>query len=355
MTPFTYISTPVRVIFGSGTRLKLADEIRLLGASRALFLSTPQQAEAAKALAREVGALAAGVFTGAAMHTPVDVTEAAVGYVEEIKADCVVAMGGGSTIGLGKAIAFRTDLPQIVVPTTYAGSEVTSILGQTERAAKTTIRSPRVLPEVIIYDVDLTMTLPGSLTSVSGMNAIAHAVEALYAVDRNPIISILAEEGIRSLAHALPALHRNPGDGDARASALCGAWLCGTCLNAVQMGLHHKLCHTLGGSFGLPHAETHTVILPHAVQYNAAAAPVAMQAIARALKVQDAAQGLFDLVQQLDAPRSLETLGMKHDDLDRAAEIAVRVPYVNPEPISGPAIRDLLESAFHGRRPKASH
>ena len=199
-----------------------------------------------------------------------------------------MAIGGGSTTGLGKAIALRTDLPQIVLPTSYAGSEMTPVVGQTSGGIKTTQSSPKILPEIVIYDVDLTMTMPPKLSATSGINAIAHAVEALYARDRNPVISLMAQEGIRTLAQALPKICAQPDDRAARTDALYGAWLSGICLGAVGMALHHKLCHTLGGSFNLPHAETHTVILPHALAYNAPAAPDAMARIATALGVRDA-------------------------------------------------------------------
>lgn len=353
MDPFTYTAAPVRVVFGPGIRATLGDEVRRLGCRRALILSTqPQQLQAAS-LAAGLGDLAAGIFAGAAMHTPVEVTEEAVRRAASLEADCLVAVGGGSAIGLGKAIALRTGLPQIALPTTYAGSEATSILGQTEDGRKTTLRSPEVLPEVILYDVELTLTLPRHLTIVSGLNAIAHAVEALYAADRNPVTCALAEDGIRALGHALPWLGEDPLNDEARAEALYGAWLCGTCLNAVSMGLHHKLCHTLGGSFGLPHAETHAVILPHATRFNAPAAPEAMRRIARALGASDAAQGLADLARRLGAPTSLEDLGLRHEDLDRAADLAVEVPYPNPVPLTRSGIRRLLGDAFAGRRPAA--
>lgn len=351
MEPFVYNATAVRVVFGAGTRAALADELVRLGCRRALLLSTPQQEAAAQKLGEAIGPLFAGLFAGAVMHTPVEVSEAATARATALGADCVVALGGGSTIGLGKAVALRTDLPQIVVPTTYAGSEATSILGQTANGAKTTLRSPKVLPEVILYDVDLTLTLPARLTAVSGLNAIAHAGEALYAADRNPIVSMMAEQGIRSLASALPLLMAAPRDAQARADALYGAWLCGTCLNAVGMGLHHKLCHTLGGTFDLPHAETHTIILPHAARYNAPAAPDAMNRVARALGADDAAGGLFDLAERLGAPTALKSLGLKEADLDKAAALAVATPYPNPRPLTEPAIRALLDDAFHGVRP----
>ena len=277
---FVAKSAAVRVKFGPGARHSVADEIRALGTSRALVLSTPQQSETAMAFAEDLGELAAGVFTGAAMHTPVHVTEDAMAHVAEVQADCVVSLGGGSTTGLGKAIAYRTDLPQIVVPTTYAGSEATPILGQTEDGRKTTLTDPRVQPEVILYDAELVATLPVAMTVTSALNAIAHAAEALYARDRNPLSSVLATEGMRAFASALPKVINNPADLDARGETLYGAWLCGTVLGQVGMALHHKLCHTLGGSFDLPHAETHAIILPHAIAYNEAAAPDLLAPIA---------------------------------------------------------------------------
>ena len=212
---FTYTALPVRVVFGSGTLARVADEVRGLGCGRALVLSTPQQVKEAQLLAGRLGPVAAGVFAEAAMHTPVAVTERGLGRARELGVDCLVALGGGSTTGLGKAIALRTDLKQVVIPTTYAGSEATPIRGETEGGRKTTQRSLKVLPELIVYDVDLTLSLPAGLSVVSGMNAIAHAVEALYAEDANPVTSSLAEQGITALARALPAIVRDPRDDDA--------------------------------------------------------------------------------------------------------------------------------------------
>jgi maleylacetate reductase len=354
MQPFTYAGLPSKVIFGFGTLDQVADQIVAHGCSRALVLSTPQQIEAARALSQRLGPLSAGVFGEATMHTPVEVTARALDAVRAARADCTVALGGGSTTGLGKAIALRTDLLQIVAPTTYAGSEATPILGETKDGLKTTQRSAKILPEVIIYDVDLTLTLPVGLTVTSGMNAIAHAVEGLYTQDANPIVSLIAEEGIRALGKALPEIAQNPQDREARSDALYGAWACGVVLGSVGMALHHKLCHTLGGTFDLPHAETHTVVLPHAAAYNAASAPEAMARAARALGVTDTPRGLFDLARSLGAPTSLQALGMREADLDRAADIAVSNPYWNPRPIERGAIRALLDDAFFGRRPAAS-
>jgi maleylacetate reductase len=350
---FTYTGLPGRVVFGFGTVAQIPEELRKLGCRRALVLSTPEQQGSARTVAELLHELCAGTFTDATMHTPVEVTERAMAAVTEVKADCTVAVGGGSTTGLGKAIALRTGLPQIVVPTTYAGSEATPILGETEHGRKTTRRSMKVLPEVIVYDVDLTLTLPPSLSATSGINAIAHAVEALYTQDTNPVISMMAERGIEALARALPLIMKNPTGKAARSDSLFGAWLCGVCLGAVGMALHHKLCHTLGGSFNLPHAETHSVVLPHAVAYNAPSAPEAMTQAARALGCSSAAQGLFDLARSLGAPTSLEQIGMPESGIDRAADLAIASPYWNPRPIDRAGIRALLDDAFHGRRPRS--
>ncbi len=353
MDPFVYTARPARVIFGAGTLRQLPAEVERLGLQRVLVVSTAQQEQEGRDTARRIGGRAAAVFAGATMHTPVEVTEKAMTLVIAERIDGLVAVGGGSTTGLSKAIALRTDLPQIVAPTTYAGSEMTPILGETRDGVKATRKTAKVLPEVVIYDVDLTLSLPVALSSVSGMNAVAHAVEALYARDRNPIVSLMATEGIRALARALPRIVEAPADRQARSDALYGAWLCGTCLGAVGMALHHKLCHTLGGSFDLPHAETHTAVLPHATAYNAAAAPEAMRAIADALGADDAAQGLYDLARHLGATLALRTLGMSQDGIDRATDIAMANPYWNPRPLDRGAIRDLLARAHAGAPPRA--
>ena len=353
MEAFDYSALAGRVVFVSGTIARVAAEVEALGCSRAFVLSDPHHAAGAALRVRDVLAKrAVGLSTEAAMHTPVEVTGKVLRDVVQAQADCLVALGGGSTTGLGKALVLRTDLPQVVIPTTYAGSDATPILGQTEQGRKTTIRSAKVLPETIIYDVDLTLGLPARLSVVSGLNAIAHAVEALYAKDANPVTSMLAERGIAAIAHALPKIVRDGWDVSARSDALFGAWACGNCLGTVDMSLHHKLCHVLGGSFDLPHAETHAVILPHATAYNAQAAAGALDRVARVLGAESAAAGLFDLAAGLGAPTSLRDIGLAESKLDEAAGIAVASPYWNPRPIDQAGIRALLDDAFHGRRPQ---
>ena len=280
-------------------------------------------------------------------------TERALSQVLECSADCTISFGGGSSTGLGKAIALRTDLTQIAVPTTYAGSEVTPIIGETKDGVKVTQRTLKVLPEIVIYDVDFTVSLPQRLSVTSGTNAIAHAVEALYAEDRNPVISMMAEQAIGAMGRALPAIVANPKDREARAEALYGAWLCGVCLGSVGMALHHKLCHVIGGAFDLPHADTHTVILPYAMAYNAKAAPDADAAVARALGGSDGTSALVNLAERLGSPRSLKSLGMPEAGIDRAADLAVQNPYWNPRPIERAAVRALIAAAWAGDTPKA--
>lgn len=341
-----------RVLFGVDTIAALPDELARLAAKRALVISTPQQQVQAAQVQELLGDYAAAIFSGAAMHTPVEVTAKAMRIVEEKQIDCLVAIGGGSTTGLSKAIAYRTNLPQIVIATTYAGSEMTPILGQTEGGVKTTLKDQKVLPEVVIYDVRLTLTLPSAMSGTSGINAIAHAVEALYAENRNPSTSSMAEEGIARLARALPTIAGDPLNMAARTDALSGAALCGQCLASVGMALHHKLCHTLGGSFDLPHAETHAAVLPHAAAYNAKADPDAMHKIVRALGTEVAPTGLYELGHAVNAKMALRDLGLAESDLDRAADLAVQNPYWNPRPIEREAIRKLLQRAWAGSPPQ---
>jgi maleylacetate reductase len=352
MQAFVYETQPVRVIFGAGSLAQLPAEVARLGATRALLLASSSQREPAEQAAALLGRLVAGVHMGAVMHVPVEVAQAARAEAARLGADVYVAIGGGSTIGLAKAIALDTGLPIIAVPTTYAGSEMTPVWGLTENGAKRTGRDERVRPRAVLFDPALTLGLPPAVAGPSGMNALAHCVEALYAPDGNPVIALMAEEGARALAASLPLIVSSPENPEARSDALYGAWLAGAALGAVTLGLHHKICHTLGGSFNLPHAETHAVILPHAAAYNAAAAPEAMARTARALGVASAPDGLFDLARSLGAPASLRELGMREEDLGRAAELATQSPYANPEPVTREGVRRLLDDAFHGRRPE---
>ena len=351
MKSFVYDGQPARVIFGAGSVKHLAREIEALGARKALVLSTPEQRASAEMVAELLGARAVGVFDRAVMHVPIETARDAREVARTLGADCAVAIGGGSTTGLGKAIALDSGLPILAIPTTYAGSEMTPIYGITEAGMKKTGKDARVLPRVVIYDPELTLGLPVGMSITSGINAIAHAAEGLYAVDSNPIMDLMAKEGITAMGRALPAIKIVASDIAARSDAMYGAWLCGTVLGNVGMALHHKLCHTLGGSFNLPHAETHTIVLPHALAYNTAAAPEAMRVIAEALNGVSAAQAVFDLAKINGAPVALKDIGMREGDLDKACDIAMKNQYPNPRPLERHALRQLLQDAFEGRRP----
>lgn len=351
MNSFVYTGMPARVIFGSGTISSLPDEISRLGLSQVLILTTPSQSTAGLALQHRLGSIGTTLFTDATMHTPVEVTERALSIFHEIGADGIIAIGGGSTVGLSKALALRTDASQIVIPTTYAGSEMTSILGETIDGKKVTQKSLKVLPETVIYDVDHTLTLPVNLTVSSGINALAHAIEALYAEEANPVLSLLAEEGISRLTAALPIILDRPNDLSARTDALHGAWLCAICLGSGGVALHHKLCHVLGGSFDLPHAETHTVVLPHAIAYNAQSIPAAIEVLKRTVCLDDPIARLFDIAKQAGVPTSLRELGMQETGIDIAVKQALENPYYNPRKLEAAGLRGLIYAAWAGARP----
>lgn len=353
MRSFEYNGFPSRVIFGLGSIARLPAEVELIGAKRALVLSTPEQADTVGRVAASLGARVAGVFDKAVTHVPVEIAQEARRVASDLDADCFITVGGGSTTGLGKAIALTSSLPILAVPTTYAGSEMTTIYGITADGAKKTGRDVRVLPKTVVYDPQLTVSLPRTLSATSGMNAIAHSVEALYSHEGNPIISLMAEEGIRALAVALPQIAADPIDLEARGGALYGAWLCGVALNGAGMALHHKLCHVLGGSFDLPHAETHSIVLPHAMRYNRDAAPEAMRRIAAAIGAEDASQGIYDLEARLGVPMRLADIGMKKTDLEEAARIATERPYANPRKVEYEPLLALLRDAYDGRRPSS--
>lgn len=345
---FTFTQSAQRVRFAPGIRHEIGLEVERLGCRRAVVLSTPGKMEMAQQLAADIGAAYAGTIPLAEMHTPVGVTVQALAELDRLKGDCLVAIGGGSAIGLGKALALRTDLPQLVLPTTYAGSEATAVLGQTEAGRKTTLTDARVLAEVILYDAELVRSLPLETTVASALNAMAHAAEGLYARDGNPISTLLALEGLRAFKSALPKVRDNPSDLEARGETLYGAWLCGTVLGQVGMALHHKLCHVLGGSFGLPHAQTHAVMLPYTIGFNAVAAADRLGPILDIFGGTSVGQALQHFSMEVGGPKSLQYLGMAEADLERAADLALEAPYHNPRPLVREDLLALLRAAWSG-------
>jgi len=344
------------VVFGPGARAEVPAEVDRLGRQRVLLVADPYLPAVVEELVRALGARLAGHVGTVAQHVPIEVAADAIAQADKADADVLVSFGGGSATGLAKLVARERGLPIVAVPTTYAGSEMTPIWGQSENRRKTTGRDPRVLPRTAVYDPELTLGMPAGLTAVSGLNAIAHAVEALYAPDRSPLVSLLAEDAIRALAGALPGCVETPDDLAARTEALRGAWLAGLSLGNTTMGLHHKLCHVLGG-FGLPHGETHAAVLPYSVAYNAAAAPAAMRRVATALggPVADGAGaapgGLWRLGRQLGAPVSLVAAGFDCALTDDVVAQLLANPPANPRPVTAAGMRALLAAAAGGQVP----
>jgi len=335
----------VRVVFGAGALERLGTELDTLGPARVLLVTTARRDATIEKVLAELGHRLCGVCDLAAMHVPADRVQRAVAEVDRIRPDALLAVGGGSAVGLAKAISRRQPLPIVAVPTTYSGSEMTSIWGITTGDTKTTGRDPAVAPRLVIYDPVLTLSLPPHTSAASGMNAMAHAVEAMYARNASPIATAAGEEAIRTLAGALPAIVATPHDLPARTLALRGAHAAAMSLELAPMGLHHKLCHVLGG-FGLPHAATHAALLPHVVAFNAPAAPEAMARIAAALGANEAAAGLRALNDRLGLTMSLGTLGLNEADVERAAGAVGAATFPNPREATAGAVRQLLLDAL---------
>ena len=353
---FAVAPFPTRVLFGASALDRLSDLVDSLGAQRVLVLASAGRAELVERIRGLLGKRVVGVESRVAMHVPAPLAESVRADVAKLGADIVLAVGGGSSIGMAKAIALAGGPPSIAVPTTYSGSEMTPVWGLTRDGVKETGRDERVRMRAVLYDPTLTIDLPPRVSGPSALNAVAHCIEALYAPDVNPLVALAAVEGLRALAESAPRVVRVPTDLHSRTAALYGAWLAGLSLGASTMGLHHKLCHVLGGSFGLPHAETHAIVLPHAVAYNAAAAPDAMAAAARSLGGEgDVPTALYalatDVLTAADAPTSLRELGLRESDLDRVAQIAAATPYPNPRSVRADTLHALLERAYTGAPP----
>jgi maleylacetate reductase len=350
---FTYEVLPGRVVFGAGaSRKKLVEEITRLRGERVLLIATEREKELARELAGPLGDRLVGLFSEVRPHVPVEVAERAREAGRRARTDCLLSVGGGSTTGTAKAVALETGLPIVAVPTTYAGSEMTPVYGLTSSQRKRTGKSLKVLPKVVIYDPELTFSLPDFITGPSAMNALAHCVEAFYAPGANPVTSLIAEEGISALASGVPTAVSKPDDLEGRARTLYGAYLAGAAFAAAGGGIHHKICHVLGGAYDLPHAETHTAILPQAVAFNERAISEVMDRVARELGAESAATGIYDLAKSIGAPTALKDVGMKEENLNEAVTLILEeAPSDNPRPVDKDGIRKLLEDAYAGRRP----
>lgn len=341
-----------RVRFATGeAREQLAEEITALGVSRVMVIAAQPETDLSRTIA---GALPVVAWHHeVAMHVPVEVAERARAKAAESRADVVVSVGGGSTTGLAKAVGLNTGVPIVAVPTTYAGSEATNVWGLTEGAKKTTGVDERAMPRAIIYDAALTLSLPVEISVASGLNALAHCIDSLWAPNANPISSALAEAGIRALNEGLPKVAVDVTAIPGRELALQGAYLSAAAFSAAGSGLHHKICHVLGGRFNLPHAQTHAVVLPHVLGFNAPNAEEAQQRIARAFDADSAQRGLADLRRTLGAPSALRDYGMPESGLAEAVDDIVAVaPASNPTPVTPEGIAALLRAAWEGDEPQ---
>lgn len=345
-----------RVVFGNGTLHEVGPEVERLGGSRVMLIAGGHEAAYADQIAADLGDRVVSRFTDVVMHVPVEVARKAVDEAVAAQADVLVALGGGSSTGMAKAVAKELRLPILAVATTYAGSEMTSIWGLTENARKVTGKDPAVLPKTVIYDPELTVSLPVELSAASGMNALAHLVEGMYAPNVSPVSFIQAEEGVRALAMALPRVVADPRDLRARGDALYGAWLAGWTLGTTGMGVHHKICHTMGGTYSLPHAPVHSAVLSYATAFNEEYAPEAMTAVKRAMRAagfdsDTAAGAIWDLATAIGAPTSLAAVGFDEAHVDEATEIIVGGRPTNPRPVEPDGVRALLRAAHAGTRP----
>jgi maleylacetate reductase len=340
---------PQRVRFASGeAATAVLEEVRRLGSSRVMVIAS----DADRAAPVLEGVPVEVLHTEVVMHVPAEVAERARAVATDHEADAIVCVGGGSTTGLAKAVALTTGLPILAVPTTYAGSEATDVWGLTEGGRKTTGVDPRVLPAAIVYDASLMLGLPVPTSVASGLNALAHCVDAMWGPRADPIDQSLALEGIRALTGGLASVVDNPTGLDGREQTLYGAYLAAVAFASAGSGLHHKICHVLGGMFDLPHAQTHAVVLPHVLALNAPAVPDLDRRMATAFGADSALAGLLDLRSRLGGPTSLHALGMKESDLAEAVQpILDASPSNNPTPVTPHTIEALLRAAWEGREP----
>ncbi|KAK2030319.1 iron-containing alcohol dehydrogenase [Colletotrichum zoysiae] len=356
--PFVFGITTPKVLFGPGTVNDLSGELQSRGLSKPLIICSPSRVSLARRIRNdlsEAGFSDIQILDTAKVHNPSDIIGPAVDCAKD--RDVLVSVGGGSAVGLGKAIALRTGMPQVAIPTTYSGSEMTPIIGETKDGKKTSTTDPKILPKVVIYDVDLTMDLPVKVSAPSGINAMAHSFEALYSRQASPLTDYFALESIKALSSALPVIVTNPTSVEARTSALYGAFLAGMLATATGIALQHKLAHAAGGSLNLPHAETHSVFLPHSIAYNAQSfSEDTMTRLSSALaqSTENSAEGIVtglnELLRLLEIPSGLKDLGMQEADIDRVAGVASDTPYWNPRPLEKPKIREIVRRAWAGER-----
>ncbi|MBY4013509.1 maleylacetate reductase [Rhodococcus fascians] len=348
MLEFEHDTLAQRVLFGAGKAASnLAAEVGRLGATSVMVIAGPAETELATSVCSEIEPRL--MYSEVVQHVPIETAEKARAAARKHEVDLLVSVGGGSTTGLAKAVALTSGIPIVAIPTTYAGSEATNVWGLTEASRKTTGVDARVLPTTVIYDVLSLLTLPVELSVASGLNALAHSVDSMWAPRADPINSTLAVEAITALSSGLRDIKRDSASQSGHEQTLYGAYLSAVAFASAGSGLHHKICHVLGGTYNMPHAQTHAIVLPHVLEYNAPYAPAAEQRIAAAFGTSTAVEGLWSLRTELEAPTALRDYGLKESDLEEAAALVLEAaPASNPRPVTAESLMALLRNAWAG-------
>jgi alcohol dehydrogenase class IV len=349
-----YNATPPRILFGPGTLSQVVSEVDRLGAKRAMVVSTPGRSTTAQSIGPRLGERFAGLLPEAVSQVPIELAVRGRARVRELGADCLITVGGGASIGLGKGIALVLGIPIIAIPTTYSGSEMTGFCGITIDGIKRMHTSLHMLASSVIYDPELTRTLPAAVSAASAMNALAHCIDAVVVATCSPITALAAAQGAGAIYASIGRVVKDPSDLEARTELLYGGYLGGAALTG-GFALQHGVAHVLGGSFNVPHGLSHALMLPHVAAYHARHVPVAISPVARAmgLATEDLGGAIFDLLKALELPTSLAQIGFAHAALDRAAEITVETDnHANPAPVNFEVVRQMLEHAYHGKRPE---
>ena len=345
---FSYKSFPAQVHFGKG-KIAVLPEL-LKGFSSVLLIAEGRFAPQAERFAAAFGNEKVVLFSNVIQHVPQRIVDEAYEVVKKENPDVLLSIGGGSSVGLAKALALQTELPIIAVPTTYAGSEQTNIWGISTEAGKTTGRSAKVLPKVVVYDPELTQSMPPVLAAKSAMNAMAHLMEAVYAPDGNPFTSHYAKLGMKSLKEGLLKLAEEKGLSEqTNEKILFGAYLGGKSLCEVSMSLHHKAAHVLGGSFGMEHATVHTVLQSYVLAYQWPYLSAGTQADFKEVFGEKPAIALRELADKNNIASDLKSIGFIEEDIPEAAALLLKKPYANPAPLNENGLEQLLRNAWAGK------
>jgi len=366
MIGFNYVSYAQEILFAPGVLARLRQTVEKRGWQRCMLCTSHSMRVGGQLgpIESNLGEKLVAVFERVQPHVQDGQVATALAAAREKSIDLVIGLGGGSALGMAKAVGFDLQLPIVAIPTTYAGSEMTPVYGIThtdeDPPRKVTVSDPKVVPSLVFYDPQLTLDLPSALTASTGINALAHCIEALYSKTRNPLSSLAATEGVRHIHAALLKCYQDGKNLEARTEMLFGSHLAGLSLASVSMGLHHGLCHVLGGSANVPHGIANAIILPHAILFNADVTAAQLIPAAEAMNVPEIgnnpkeriealAQRISTLVRDMDLPQRLRDAGIREADLPRLAQLAFQNKTVqnNPKPITDVTqLESLLRDAW---------